>query len=83
MQLHPSGTCQQCVSERYFSWHWINVFIKFSPPPFPASSITSNRLRWINDTELPRSMQMLDMRANPLSTISAGAFRGMTKLRKL
>nr|AAF66608.1 glycoprotein hormone receptor II [Drosophila melanogaster] len=46
-------------------------------------SITSNRLRWINDTELPRSMQMLDMRANPLSTISAGAFRGMSKLRKL
>ncbi|XP_070067678.1 leucine-rich repeat-containing G-protein coupled receptor 5 isoform X2 [Drosophila takahashii] len=46
-------------------------------------SITSNRLRWINDTELPRSMQMLDMRANPLSTISTGAFRGMTKLRKL
>ncbi|KAH8410206.1 hypothetical protein KR009_008320 [Drosophila setifemur] len=46
-------------------------------------SMTSNRLRWINDTELPRSMQMLDMRANPLSTISAGAFRGMNKLRKL
>ncbi|XP_017098895.3 leucine-rich repeat-containing G-protein coupled receptor 5 isoform X1 [Drosophila bipectinata] len=46
-------------------------------------SMTSNRMRWINDTDLPRSMQMLDMRANPLSTISAGAFRGMTKLRKL
>ncbi|XP_034668391.1 leucine-rich repeat-containing G-protein coupled receptor 4 [Drosophila subobscura] len=46
-------------------------------------SMTSNRLRWINDTELPRSMQMLDMRANPLSTITAGAFRGMSKLRKL
>ncbi|XP_068150831.1 leucine-rich repeat-containing G-protein coupled receptor 5 [Drosophila tropicalis] len=46
-------------------------------------SMTSNRLRWINDTELPRSLQMLDMRANPLSTITLGAFRGMSKLRKL
>ncbi|ALC39622.1 rk [Drosophila busckii] len=46
-------------------------------------SITSNRLRWINDTELPRSLQILDLRANPLSTITAGAFRGMSKLRKL
>ncbi|XP_062120985.1 LOW QUALITY PROTEIN: leucine-rich repeat-containing G-protein coupled receptor 5 [Drosophila sulfurigaster albostrigata] len=46
-------------------------------------SMTSNRLRWINDTELPRSMQILDFRANPLSTITNGAFRGMTKLRKL
>ncbi|KAL7740368.1 hypothetical protein ACLKA6_013166 [Drosophila palustris] len=46
-------------------------------------SMTSNRLRWINDTELPRSMQVLDFRANPLSTITTGAFRGMSKLRKL
>ncbi|XP_034475509.1 leucine-rich repeat-containing G-protein coupled receptor 6 [Drosophila innubila] len=46
-------------------------------------SMTSNRLRWINDTELPRSMQVLDLRANPLSTITTGAFRGMSKLRKL
>ncbi|XP_030377139.1 leucine-rich repeat-containing G-protein coupled receptor 6 [Scaptodrosophila lebanonensis] len=46
-------------------------------------SITSNRLRWINDTELPRSMQTIDLRANPLSIITAGAFRGMAKLRKL
>ncbi|TDG46028.1 hypothetical protein AWZ03_007559 [Drosophila navojoa] len=52
-------------------------------PQLQELSITSNRIRWINDTELPRSMQMLDMRANPLSTITAGAFRGMSKLRKL
>ncbi|EDW11891.2 uncharacterized protein Dmoj_GI17392 [Drosophila mojavensis] len=52
-------------------------------PQLQELSMTSNRIRWINDTELPRSMQMLDMRANPLSTITAGAFRGMTKLRKL
>lgn len=52
-------------------------------PCLLCSSMTSNRLRWINDTELPRSMQVLDFRANPLSTITTGAFRGMSKLRKL
>ncbi|EDW57572.2 leucine-rich repeat-containing G-protein coupled receptor 5 isoform X2 [Drosophila virilis] len=52
-------------------------------PQLQELSMTSNRLRWINDTELPRSMQILDLRANPLSTITTGAFRGMSKLRKL
>ncbi|XP_058985535.1 leucine-rich repeat-containing G-protein coupled receptor 4 isoform X2 [Musca domestica] len=46
-------------------------------------SATSNRLRWINDTDLPKTLQTLDLRANPISQIMPGALRGMTKLRKL
>ncbi|KAI8121074.1 Lutropin-choriogonadotropic hormone receptor, partial [Lucilia cuprina] len=47
------------------------------------SSATSNRLRWINDTDLPKNLQTLDLRANPIAQIVPGALRGMTKLRKL
>ncbi|XP_073823603.1 G-protein coupled receptor rickets [Musca autumnalis] len=46
-------------------------------------SATSNRLRWINDTDLPKTLQTLDLRANPISQIMPGALKGMTKLRKL
>ncbi|CAD6997416.1 unnamed protein product [Ceratitis capitata] len=46
-------------------------------------SATSNRLRWINETDLPRNLQMLDFRANPLSVITPKALRGMSRLRKL
>ncbi|XP_037957257.1 thyrotropin receptor isoform X2 [Teleopsis dalmanni] len=46
-------------------------------------SATSNRLRWVNDTDLPRNLQTIDFRANPLSLIVPGAFRIMPKLRKL
>ncbi|XP_053959378.1 uncharacterized protein LOC128863964 [Anastrepha ludens] len=46
-------------------------------------SVTSNRLRWINETDLPRNLQTLDFRANPLSLIMPKALRGMTRLRKL
>ncbi|XP_054083074.1 uncharacterized protein LOC105211447 isoform X2 [Zeugodacus cucurbitae] len=46
-------------------------------------SVTSNRLRWINETDLPRNLQTIDFRANPLSIIMPKALRGMTRLRKL
>nr|XP_036215985.1 uncharacterized protein LOC106622659 isoform X2 [Bactrocera oleae]XP_036215986.1 uncharacterized protein LOC106622659 isoform X2 [Bactrocera oleae] len=46
-------------------------------------SVTSNRLRWINETDLPRNLQTIDFRANPLSIIMLKALRGMTRLRKL
>ncbi|XP_061401811.1 leucine-rich repeat-containing G-protein coupled receptor 6-like, partial [Musca vetustissima] len=46
-------------------------------------SATSNRLRWINDTDLPKTLQTLDLRANPISQIMPGALKGMAKLRKL
>ncbi|XP_017465103.1 PREDICTED: leucine-rich repeat-containing G-protein coupled receptor 4 isoform X1 [Rhagoletis zephyria] len=46
-------------------------------------SVTSNRLRWINETDLPRNLQTLDFRANPLSLIMPRALRGMARLRKL
>uniref|UniRef100_A0A1I8PLD6 G-protein coupled receptors family 1 profile domain-containing protein n=1 Tax=Stomoxys calcitrans TaxID=35570 RepID=A0A1I8PLD6_STOCA len=46
-------------------------------------SATSNRLRWINDTDLPKTLHTLDLRANPISQIMPGALRSMSKLRKL
>ncbi|KAL9874779.1 G-protein coupled receptor rickets isoform 3-T8 [Glossina fuscipes fuscipes] len=46
-------------------------------------SATSNRLRWINNTDLPKSLQILDLRANPIARVMPLALRGMTKLRKL
>lgn len=50
---------------------------------FISRSVTSNRLRWINETDLPRNLQTIDFRANPLSIIMLKALRGMTRLRKL
>ncbi|XP_067620200.1 leucine-rich repeat-containing G-protein coupled receptor 5 isoform X2 [Eurosta solidaginis] len=40
-------------------------------------SVTNNRMRWINETDLPRNLQTLDFRANPLSLIMPKALRDL------
>ncbi|XP_055901910.1 leucine-rich repeat-containing G-protein coupled receptor 5 isoform X2 [Eupeodes corollae] len=46
-------------------------------------SASSNRLKWINETDLPKNLHTIDFRANPLKGIRRGAFTYMPRLRKL
>lgn len=45
--------------------------------------LSGNKIKWISKDDLPRNILTLELKANPLVGVKAGAMQNMPRLRKL